>query len=63
MACSIEMLPCENCGREVPRYAIYLRRNEDGERMFVCAVCAGEEEEEPATLEPAPISSDQPDCA
>lgn len=56
MACSIEMLPCERCGREVERYNIYVRKNEEGQREFVCPICAGEETEP----EPAPA---QPDCA
>jgi protein-arginine kinase activator protein McsA len=43
MSCSIEMLPCEECGREVIYFHIRLLTDEDGERRFVCAACAGEE--------------------
>jgi hypothetical protein len=43
MSCSIEMLPCEECGREVIYFHIRVITDEAGERKFVCAECAGEE--------------------
>ena len=45
VACSIEMLPCDNCGREVERYNIYVIKNDEGERLWVCPDCAGKTEE------------------
>jgi hypothetical protein len=44
MACSVEMLPCDACGREVIYFYIRVVTTADGERAFVCAECAGEEE-------------------
>ncbi len=55
MACSIEMLPCDNCGREVERYEIRIVKNEEGERQWLCKECAGEGEVREA--------QPQPDCA
>lgn len=55
MACAIEMLPCDRCGREVERYNIYLVKNEEGEREFACPACAGQEQTE--------SSEPPPDCS
>jgi DNA-directed RNA polymerase subunit RPC12/RpoP len=55
MSCAIEMLPCDRCGREVERYNIYLVKNEEGEREFACAECAGQQQTQ--------SSDSQPDCS
>ena len=39
MTCSIEMLPCDECGQEVQRYYIYVQKDEEGQTQYVCAEC------------------------
>lgn len=46
MTCSIEMLPCDECGREVQRYYIYVKKDEEGETQFICAECVEGEKKE-----------------
>lgn len=59
MACSIEMLPCDRCGQPVPRYAIHLSRDEDGQRLFLCPSCADPSPDpEPAP----PAAPERPTC-
>lgn len=55
MACSIEMLPCDGCGREIERYNIYLVKDSEGQRHYLCPECAGVE------AAPTPPSA-APDC-
>ncbi len=40
------MLPCDKCGREVQRYFIYVKKDQAGQRQFVCAECVEEEKKE-----------------
>lgn len=43
MGCVIEMLFCDQCGREVERHHIYVVKNKEGQREFICPECAGKE--------------------
>jgi protein-arginine kinase activator protein McsA len=56
MACSLEMLPCDQCGREVVSYFIRVVRNEEGEVQYVCEECVNE------ATEPI-VTPEQPNCA
>lgn len=44
MSCSLEMVNCDRCGREVILAGIYTVTNEAGARQWLCAECAGKGE-------------------
>ncbi len=58
MACSIEMLPCDRCGREVERYNIYVVKDAAGNREWICPECAGQ-----ATKESVPSVTPPTECS